>query len=350
MGKHAPDEFKKQFAAAANRAMRKYHGFKSKRIQNLVRIEEINYDQVFDGVRAEMGQAASIGSARLQTIGSLARLGLQMELAPKLAGIGSRFGKDEFLYTHFLDVIFYTTLLGGKVRVDVARQLATLIANNPMTEIHIVAHSLGTAVVHDALALLYRKDAPSGDDLPVLDSVTHKLASIWMIANVSRLIYAVSGLVDPLGSNVRPGPGGCTNLLVNVRHEFDPFTWLARFDPVNDGSWIPQQSFDRAYRSIEMSSVRQPNTHDFAEAIEHPDVSVPLLRKLVRLSPSAQEVTAIANEYHQHEMPGAAERLRNAMQGIARKDRATLGKVASTARQVRAITASLFEQRYALAR
>jgi hypothetical protein len=105
MGNHAPGEFKKEFVTAANTALRRFRGFKSKRIQHLARIEEINYDQVFERVRGEMNRFAGRNSVQLGAIGSLAGLGLGIELAPKLESIEGRFGKDRFLYTHFLDVV-----------------------------------------------------------------------------------------------------------------------------------------------------------------------------------------------------------------------------------------------------
>jgi hypothetical protein len=350
MGSHAPGKFTREFVTAANRAMRQYRGFKSKRIQHLVQIEEINYDGVFERVRDDMSRFADRNSARLGAIGSLAGIGLGLELAPKLAGMEKRFGSDRFFYTHFLDVVFYTTMLGGKVRVDVARRIASLVAENPVTEIHVVAHSLGTAVVHDALALLYGRPSTGSEDIPRLDVRLHKLASVWMIANVSRLVHATTGLADPLESTVRPGADGCTNFLANVRHEFDPFTWFARFDPGNDGSWISRESFARGYRTIETESIRSLNTHDFSDYIENPAVSVPLLGKLVRLSPDASERARVAAEFRKDEIPGALAQLRESLRGIVIRDRATLAQVASAARQVRKLIASVIGQTPAFAR
>jgi hypothetical protein len=349
MGKHAPGEIKQSFSAAINAAMRQYRGFRSKRIQDLVTLEEINYDHVFENVREQMGQYAGRNSVRLGAISSFADISLGLDLAPKLAAIDSRLGKDEFLYTHFLDVVFYTTILGGKVRVDVARQLARIVAENSTRRVHVVAHSLGTAVLHDSLAMLYRNDMGLTDDIPILDPVTHKLASIWMIANVSQLVYSTTRLADPLRSVVRPAPGGCTNLLVNVRHRYDPFTWFGRFDPENDESWIPRRYFNRGYKLIETNSIRQPNTHDFADYVENPKVSVPLLRRLVRLSPTRAELGRIASEYRQRAIPGALERVRNALKNVRFKDRATLAELASQVRYVREIIQQLTGRHRALA-
>jgi hypothetical protein len=296
-----------------------------------------------------MGRLAKSRSRSLGAISSFADLGLGLELLPKVASIDERLGKDEFLYTHFLDVIFYTTLLGGKVRVEVAKQLGSLIARNPLQKIHVIAHSLGTAVLHDTLALLYRAHANFSDDIPVLDTRTHKLSSVWMVANVSRLIQSATGLADPMESVVRPGPGGCTNRLINIRHRFDPFTWCAGFDPRNDGSWVPKAYFDRCYRAIETTSVRQLNTHEFTDFIENPSVSVPLLHRLVRLSPSQAELERVERNYRQGDIHGAFDRVRSALRNFRAKDRATLAEVASTVRQVREIIRRLIEQRHAFA-
>jgi pimeloyl-ACP methyl ester carboxylesterase len=240
-------------------------------------------------------------------------------------------------------------MLGGKVRVDVAKRLAALIADNPVAEIHVIAHSLGTAVLHDSLALLYREHAGVSEDLPVLDVRLHKLASVWMIANVSRLVYTATGLADPLDSTVRPGANGCTNFLANIWHEFDPFTWFSRFNPPNDGSWIARQAFDHGYRSIETSSVRQLNTHDFSDFIENPAVAVPLFRRLVRLTPSETELAQVAEEYRRGDVPGALGQLRDSLRGVVVKDRATLAEVASAARHVREVIAGVIERSPALA-
>jgi hypothetical protein len=335
MGKHAPGDFRKQFITAANAAMRRYRGFEKKKLENLVIVEEINYDRFFDDARGRMARRSEPVYQRLGQLVSLSGRGAGLVL--RLANIERKLGRDEFLYTHLLDVILYTTLLGARVRLEVGRRLGRIIADYPTRKIHVVAHSLGTAVVHDTLDLLYRENADFSDSIPGLDVVTHRLSSVWMIANVSRLMGSVTGQKHPYASVVRPGPGGCTNLLVNARHELDVFTWFRRFDPPDDETWISREHFSRSYVSIETSVVREPNIHDFAAYIEDPLVSVPLLRRLVRLSPDKAELDAVAEQHRRSGIPGASDALREAFQAIRVSDRATLLDLALAAREFRQI-------------
>ena len=335
MGKHRPGEFRRQFTRALNSAMQRYRGFETRRIENLAIVEEINYDRFFDEARARMAQTSAPIYERLAGIAALT--GPEPGLVLTLANIERKLGHDRFLYTHFLDVILYSSLLGARVRIEVARQLAGIIADYPTRRIHIVAHSLGTAVVHDTLDLLYRENADLSHDIPGLSVVTHRLASIWMIANVSRLMTDFSGLTDPYRSVVRPGPGGCTNHLIDVRHALDVFTWYRPFAPDNDGSWIPRTYFERAYAAIETSVVNQPNPHDFAGYVADPELAVPLLARLVRLAPAKQELVRVADAYRRSAIPGAFGELREAFGRIRPRVRATLLDLAMAAREFREI-------------
>ncbi|HEY5667414.1 MAG TPA: hypothetical protein VIV64_11910 [Gammaproteobacteria bacterium] len=335
MGKHPPGDFRRRFIGAVNAAMRRYRGFEDKKIENLVVIEEASYDAIFDEARERMARRSLSVYDRLARIDALTGRGPGLVL--KLANIERRLDRDEYLYTHLLDVVLYSTLLGARARIEVGRRLARIMADYPTRKIHVVAYSLGTAVVHDTLDLLYRENAGFSDGVPGLDVDRHRLASVWMIANVSRLMASVTGLTEPYASLVRPAPGGCTDSLFNVRHKLDVFTWFRRFEPANDESWIPREHYERAYVSIETSAVRQANTHDFANYIESPEVSVPLLRRLVRLSPDQAETDRVAGEYRKSEIPGAFDELLEALSEIRVTERATLTEVAIAVREYRQI-------------
>lgn len=316
MGSHPAGNFKQQFIDATNKAMNRIKGFKTKKIENLVDIEEINYDGFFDEIRTKMANNQAQIADRLSSIGSIGGLDLGADLVLKLASVEANFGKDEYLYTHLLDVVFYATLLGGKVRVDVAKEIAGIIKANSNRPLHIVAHSLGTAVLHDTLALLYRKDFETANNIPDLDVVTHKISSIWMVSNVSRLVNAITRMTEPYNSTVKPTPQGCTNFLYNVRHQLDPFAWLARFDPPNDGTWIPSEFYDAAYRTVETSAIRKINTHDFSEYMENPKVAIPLLQHLVFAFPKPEEVETITREFHKDNIAGAFEAVKEALEDV----------------------------------
>lgn len=333
MGKHPKGSFKKEFIDAANTALQRYSAYKTKKIENLVNIKEINYDSFFEEIRQKMTDNAKPVATRLKEINMLNGLTWGPELVLKLTSMEARFGEDKFIYTHLLDVVFYASLLGAKVRVDVAKQVADIISKNVGTPIHIVAHSLGTAVIHDTLALLYRKEFDAFDDIPDLDVVTHKLNSIWMVANVSRLVNSVTALTDTYASAVKPTPTGCTHHLANVRHELDPFTWLAQFDPQNDGSWIPKEYYDVAYELIETSVITKLNTHDFGEYIRNPKVAVPLFEAIIDFFvENPDELKQVQKEYLDTDIAGAFDALKEDFDELSITDTASLKSLANTAK------------------
>ena len=344
MGSHAPGSFKDEFQKAVNTSLNRYKGFKRKKIQDLVDIEEINYDVFFDEMRNEMADNGKPIAERLSQINSLSPLSWGPEMVLKLASIESTFGKDEFLYTHLLDVVFYATLLGGKVRVDAAKRLTDVMAQHEGQDIHIVAHSLGTAVMHDTLALLYRPDFDIADNIPDLSVSVHRIMSLWMVANVSDLVNSVTGLLNPYASTVKPTPDGCTNYMINVRHELDPFTWVRKFDPKNDGSWIPAEYYDAAFFSMETSVIRDINTHSFTEYMENPRVALPFLRLLLGLNPDADEIAAVNTEYQKDDIPGAFAALKDAIDDVDITDKSTLKALSETAKQFRDVFKDFREQ------
>lgn len=344
MGSHSKGEFKKEFIKAANVSLNRYKGHKTKKIESLVDIEEINYDGFFDEIRNKMAQNAAPIATRLNTINSISTLSWGPELVLKLASVESRFGDDDFLYTHLLDVVFYSTLLGGSVRVDVATQFTNILKKYPRSDIHIVAHSLGTAVMHDTLALLYSREFNISDTIPNLSVSVNRLMGLWMISNVSALVNAVTGLTDPYRSSVKPTPEGCTNFMINVRHELDPFTWIEQFDPKNDGSWVPAEYYDSAFLSVETSVMRKVNTHDFTEYIENPRVALPLLRQLLNINPKPDEVAKVNSDYQKSDIAGAFEALKDELDDINISDKTSLKSLAAAAGHFRAVFKDFQEQ------
>ncbi|HKK06685.1 MAG TPA: alpha/beta hydrolase [Gammaproteobacteria bacterium] len=335
MGKHPPGAFAKEFTAAIHETLHQVDGYESTDINTLVDIQEFNYDGFFDEIRKKMKNQAKPVAERLGAINQLAGLSWGPGLVLKLSSFEANYGKDKFFYTHCLDVIFYATLLGAKVRVDAARKIAQIVRDNaPEKKIHVLAHSLGTAVAHDTLSQLYRGDFVANDDIPDLDLVTHRLKSVWMVANVSRLVNSVTDISDPYKSTVRPGPDGCTDYLRNVHHELDPFTLIKSFHPKNDGSWVPRDHFDFAYSDIETSAVTDINTHDFSEYIKNPKVALPLLRTVCRIVPSRANSDDIYEKAAGRSIAGAYQALKDAYSNIQLTDTDSLQAFLEAAKAV----------------
>jgi len=263
MGTHPKGEILREFKKAiTDRA--KGFGIADLSFLQKVDYAEFNYSEYFDAIRKQFAENAK---ARKKGFGYLAGMGFEEKLLDQLTTFESNFGKDEFFYTHWLDVILYSTMyFGEKVRVDFIRSFEKLRKRYDHKNIHIICHSLGTAVVHDALAKYYRTDSNPFDDIPDLKTGNFNIASLWTFANVSRMVNLLNGLTDPLHSTVTTGKDGCASNFINIRHKYDPFTWFKTYDRNIENS-----------KTFENTVFKKINTHDFYEYVTEPRVAKAIL-------------------------------------------------------------------------
>ncbi|WP_185235941.1 hypothetical protein [Teredinibacter franksiae] len=309
MGKHTASSFKSEVVNGCNNALHRYSSYSGKKIENEVHIESIGYDAIFDKLRAEYAES---GKTLTQFITDGSAGGDLPGFVDELTGVQAELGDDQFLYTHVLDVLFYLTLVGEKVRLSVAEQFVEAVKKYPAgTRINVVAHSLGTAVMHDTLNKLYstgyktatgdRAKSSGGHDI-YLDPFTLPVDMYWAFANVSPIITKLSGLSGPADSIVKPGDGGCLGSFLNTFHEFDPFTlaFINRFDPQEGDGWVDPMTYQIAYKRYKTTKVARKNTHSVGgyievEAVggylEDPEVCHDFLRSLMDFNPSAAEKT-----------------------------------------------------------
>lgn len=324
MGSHKPGAMTSTFVLAVNETLQKFPGWEEKSVEDELKIVEINYSNFFDEMREKMAERAKPVEERLASISALQGRVLH-SLAATLTRFEGKFDSNHMFYTHWLDVIFYTTLLGAKLRADVALKLAQHISDHTSdTQIHVVAHSLGTAVIHDTLAQLMRGDFVANDQIGDLDPETHKLNTLWTVANVSRILFAATGISDPYHSIVKPGDEGCTGRMFNVRHMADPFTRPWQFDPQNDGAWINREDYEEAYGLIEIDAVTQYNTHDFGGYFRNPKVALPFLMHTLRFAPDDVLRKTMMDTFKSRTLQGQSAELKRAFSNIEISDRGTL--------------------------
>lgn len=312
--------FGEEFIKASTESLQRYEKYKEETLEKYVDIYEFNYNSWFDKMRKEMANQANSMKDRLNAVTGIYGVTFGTDLVGLLTNFEADFGDDDFFHTHWLDVIFYTTMLGAKVRVDAGKRIAELVQQYGEGKVHIMAHSLGTAVLHDTLHLLYRPESDPDDKIPDLSLTNHKLGSIWMVANVSRLVNSLTHLADPLKSVVKPGDDGCTNAFFNIRHKMDPFTWLSRFDPVNNGSWISERIYASAYKHIVTDLVVDGNTHSFTQYLLDPKVAEKFLYKMTPFEVTLKEMDDVSQEYSKKSINGAYAALEDAFQKLSVKD------------------------------
>jgi len=191
----------------------------------------------------------------------------------------------QFFWTHVVDVLLYRyfSLVREKVRASVARQLVTALEaaeKQDTVNAYIVAHSLGTAVIHDVLHQLFLW--PSPGKTKTYDPRRRKFDGLVMVSNVSRVLEWSPGV---FGSLVRPegagGTAGCVLRFVNVRHKLDPFWMPQPFNP--PAEWIPpayKEGPEAKFRLVEVSHLHEANVHGLEHYFKHPAAHCALLRTI----------------------------------------------------------------------
>jgi len=296
MGTHKKGQITKDFKKALSDRAGSF-GINQADFLNKVDYKEFNYSDYLDAVR---NQFAENNAARTKGFGVLAGKGFENKLVDQLTNFESKFGKDEFYYTHWLDVILYGTMyFGEKIRIDFVKQFEALRKKYGEENMHVISHSLGTAVCHDALAKYYRTDANIFDNIPDLKAGDFNVSSLWTFANVSRMVNILNGLTDPNHSTVVTGSDGCTENFYNIRHQYDPFTWYKTYNRnmQDKTTFVPK-------------IIRNINTHDFYEYVTEPNVARTLLFLIYGQSITENEFAQGKAEHKQGSLSDETKKLR----------------------------------------
>jgi len=302
MGPHPIGKFTEEFKKALSDRAKSF-GIADDSFLSKVDYSEFNYSKYFDQIRQQFAENAA---ARLEGFGFLTGKGFEEKLLKDLTKFESNFGKDEFLYTRWLDVILYaTTYFGEKLRLDFSTHFENLRKDYDHKNMHIICHSLGTALVHDALAKYYRKGASSADDIPDLPTGDFNISSLWTFANVSRMVNMLNGLTDPYKSTVVTGSNGCTENFVNVRHKYDPFTWYKTYNR-------DMQSLE----TIEDEIIKKANTHDFYEYINEPRAARMILSFIYDEDISGEDFKKGVDEHKKNELKEEVKELKKAIDAV----------------------------------
>ena len=228
---------------------------------------EINYDHLFiDYIKAHNKNAEQI--ATYMTTGQLGAESNSFFRGVFEYAAGS-LKHEDFVVSALGDVFLYRLAdYANVVRTFVISKITqTLNAQGDKPPWSVIAHSLGTRVIHDAL-----------DDF--LSSTTNrrvfgKPVALAMIANVTHLLaYSPSRLwnhtkVWPTKLTTR---GGCFRY-VNALHPADPFTWMREFDPPPE--WGNNAEYSGQFRrpAIALKELTRANSHSFTGYLENPTVS-----------------------------------------------------------------------------
>jgi hypothetical protein len=270
-------------------------------LSNSLKFVEIRYDDIFEEVRSTWNTLAS----------SLTNDQFPGATSANVAEVANRFASatssNDWFATHALDAVMYAfPLIRQVVRHSVASQLANAVVENtpasgPKPRFSIMAHSLGTAVTHDAIQLLgttawmkHRGAVPDGTsdadvarlrqrfgDNPFAPG-QFKWQALFMVANVARIFC--DPRPDSDRSIVRPSfstsnDRNAARFYYNFAHAMDPVALVARFSAAE--SWPRSAAEGTAEDRMELRHFYAKNIHGLAHYIRHPYVHARVLRRTV---------------------------------------------------------------------
>ncbi len=356
MGTHAKGNIKKEFIQGLKDGAALYgiDNYDISADSKKIVIEEFNYSELLDEIREKLSEASQTGNfEQLQGV----ELGGKLMIVDKLLEFEGNVNNEEFVYTHLLDVVLYSmTHFGSMVRVKLAKKIEEL--RNPVGDdgqpvhvnLHIVCHSLGTAVVHDTLAQLYRPDAVFDDDIPDLSPGEQNIKSLWTVSNVSKLIQGFFIFVhgdnpglDPDNSVVvsQADPVGCVDTFNIVRHGFDPFLWITNYDrdQLSGKSYYNNIIHKLKRKDANGNDIELVDPHDFQEYLTEPEVA----RKMIRTFDKSSEGQSIPKakiaeakeKFSENSLNSEHQNLKNKFDAIKLQNPASIEDFVETAKKFR---------------
>ena len=341
MGQHTAESFKKEVYDSLKSAFQLYPSLKNVDPEANTEIIGIGYNHIFDAQRSLMAERSKDIKSRLGEIEDMAD-DLIQNVFSEIQGIEQGIEDQSFFQTHLVDVLMYRfTTLGERVRIEVAEKIAQAVATvmGGSQNVHILAHSLGTAVLHDTLAKLYTDDWRQ--QAKSLSVRSHKLGSLHLVANTSRVLES---FIKVSASVVKPDKLGCTTLYREYRHKYDPITWAKAFNPSDNGNWISNERWHLGfYRLIEPTSItsQQGHTHAIQHYIQNPLVHLNLFREVLGIELSEQEIEQGHQTYIDTTLAEVATRLQEQVEQLKELNLENLGGLMKAAETLKSYIESM---------
>lgn len=288
--------------AVLNEAAKQYGVFSGKDnpLQDQIECIEIRYDDIFDGLLDNFEALANEFDV-VKSTGLPNPVKKLKKMMGDLDGLPEKYLGDIVLYKGF-------SLVQRAVLLQVLSQMTKAITeigiehNGTPIKYGVLAHSMGTAVAHDALHhlattqwiepdTLLQDVSAANSDLAngLIDKVRARVGSnpfspgnfrfdsIFMVSNTSRLLHTTDK--NPYESAVRPvsatNSEGVCGTFYNIDHKLDPVSKVKRFRVFD--AWRPD---NEGGMDIEVDHFYQPNVHDLEHYLLHPYVHGTILGHL----------------------------------------------------------------------
>jgi len=275
----ADDSWSKDAAAALKEQYDKYAFVRRKPFEERFEVVHINYDtEIAKLIKRWQTESQSILGAGVPAAVPAAKLVRWLD--------GGAEQDDNFAWTHAACVILYRffPLMRQRLKIHVANQIQRALAPNAQGAVStwsVIAHSLGTIVVHD---VLHAMDAttPNEAGISVLDTMVPSAQVIAMIANVCKVlendVNVYQSLVVPQSMVQNQS---CCFSYFNCHNQLDPFVRPQPFAPSDaNPAWTLAKS-NGTYLDIETANAHELNVHSLRNYLVNPAVHIPLLEYLV---------------------------------------------------------------------
>ncbi|MDI9244724.1 hypothetical protein [Marinobacter sp. CHS3-4] len=287
-----------------------YPGFSEQDpLTNSLEFVEIRYDDIFDRV---LGRWQGLAEGLADMPGASPQAIAQVRDAIIEYGDTT----ESFFTSHGMDVVFYAgfALVRRLVQLTVATKIMKTVAEQGTKDRRyaVLAHSLGTAVAHDAIhrmastqwlsryvksgARVLPELADLPDDPSAVDDLLKRYKSnpfgpgkftfdgIFMLANTSALLHGDTpsperSLVRPRLAQPDPEQYMCSHFF-NIDHKLDPIGKVKRFRA--EEAWPTPAMFGLATDLFSIDHIHDVNVHGFSHYLAHPLVHRELFRLMVK--------------------------------------------------------------------
>jgi len=253
-------------------------------------IERIEYDSILDHFRKAWDDQADGWS----------KLGVGKGFIGGVQKFFQGNSDDSFLWTHLADAALYMAptvrvAVQTHVATEITKALARAFTARSFSQWSVIAHSLGTAVVHDTVSQLARLStvAWAAEFGPMPPP-----RALVMVANVARLL--TDNAANLYADTLAPVGAGHPTYYINCSHALDPFTRLSPFLPTTGGwtgkrykalsnldtYYLAPQVVDWLQNGEDFNKFAEVVPHGFKHYLRQPEVSATLWPLLLSEDPA----------------------------------------------------------------
>lgn len=188
--------------------------------------------------------------------------------------------QTSFFWTHWADVLIWRFAPEIR-RMLIASLIQSALEANANGDCSILAHSLGTSVVHGVLAGMKKEKKGWRPGT----TVVRYLGLVSCVAEVLAHDEAPP-YVPPLGKGL---PDNFAEKLFHIHHRLDPFTWFKRYDAEKAGGLSLR--IGEIPKGLDLTTI-----HDFETAIAHPRAAYGILSGIVQNLSTDERFDMVAEE------------------------------------------------------